>query len=621
MKVFRYIIVALQLLCVVPTCFSFTGQEPTDAEVIKYDKRVEVDGNKLNVLVSTAIQINNAEGHFMTNISIPFSASNKIKDLEASIKDSQGNEVKKLKRKDVSDVSSISGFSLYEDNFNRTFELSHNRYPYVLEYSYSIAYEGFMTVEQWTPVISLNSNTQKASLTLVVPKNFEISIKEQNIDQAVKTELGEHFEYKWYGSFAAEDYKREVYSPPVQSVIPMVSIIPINFDYGIKGSFKSWQTYGQWLERLSTGLHDLPDNEKLAVRQLVKGIPDTKSKVKALYHYLQDNVRYINVSIGIGGMLPYPASYVAENKYGDCKALTNYMQAVLGEVGIEAYCVDIYADDIPLETAEDFPSQQFNHVILAVPDDGDTLWVEATSNTSPFNYLGTFTQNRKALFVNGEKSKIIQVPGLTETDVQRETKIQLSIEGKGQIRANIDATYKGDDFETLQYYLKNESTSELQTYAKSKLPFRQVNYQNIEVAQANRDMPQINIQAEADLSEYGRVFGATKVLPLPPIDFPTLTRPSLRKTPLFIPFPVSFKDEIEVSVSGPVEADLANGNDSIRSSFGYFSIETIKENNRIKILRTFTVYPGKYDLQEYELFYQFIADIDNSRAKTHITIK
>ena len=99
--------------------------------------------------------------------------------------------------------------------------------------------------------------------------------------------------------------------------MPSVTIIPVEYNYAISGSFKDWISYGNWQFDLLQGLNELPDIEKSKILTLIKDIKDEKEKMKILYHYLQDETRYINITIETGGLKPYSATYVSTNKYGD----------------------------------------------------------------------------------------------------------------------------------------------------------------------------------------------------------------------------------------------------------------------------------------------------------------
>src|SRR5690606_22479882 len=150
---------------------------------------------------------------------------------------------------------------------------------------------------------------------------------------------------------------KEDYSPGIYTMLPSVVIIPDNFTYGIDGKFTSWQDFGQWVWYLNQGLDELTQNEKTRISQLFAESDSNLDKIRKCYHYLQENTRYIDVSIDIGGFKPYPAEYVCNNKFGDCKALTNYMKAILKYAGIDSYYSLVYAGD-PNEIFDtSFPSQ------------------------------------------------------------------------------------------------------------------------------------------------------------------------------------------------------------------------------------------------------------------------
>ena len=78
------------------------------------------------------------------------------------------------------------------------------------------------------------------------------------------------------------------------------------------------------------------------------------------------------------------------------------MKVMLNYVAIDSYVTLIKAGTDAAEIKKDFPSQQYNHVILAIPLVNGTIWLENTSNSLPFNYPGTFTMGRYAFTVVSE---------------------------------------------------------------------------------------------------------------------------------------------------------------------------------------------------------------------------
>ena len=157
--------------------------------------------------------------------------------------------------------------------------------------------------------------------------------------------------------------------------------------------------------------------------------------VGEVYSHMQAKTRYVSIQLGIGGFQSLPASLVDEKGYGDCKALTTYMKSMLDSKGINSNYILVRAgSDVP-DVKKEFPSNQFNHVFLGIPTEQDTILIECTSQASPVDYIGTFTDDRNVLWVEKGGSKIIRTPTYSEDDnkIIKEATVFIDEEGNGVV--------------------------------------------------------------------------------------------------------------------------------------------------------------------------------------------
>lgn len=129
--------------------------------------------------------------------------------------------------------------------------------------------------------------------------------------------------------------KQEPYTRPLRERLPMAWFAPTDFYYyGTKGSLRNWTDYGKWEYSLIKGRDILSDAERQELHQLTDGLKTDREKVEAIYKRLEKTTRYVAILLGIGGQQPAPAADVSKSGFGDCKGLSNYMRAMLKEVGI-----------------------------------------------------------------------------------------------------------------------------------------------------------------------------------------------------------------------------------------------------------------------------------------------
>ena len=199
---------------------------------------------------------------------------------------------------------------------------------------------------------------------------------------------------------------------------------------------------GLWYNSLVGNTNRLSPLHQDDIRKLVEGISNDKEKVRVIYHYLQSNFRYVSIQLGIGGFKPFPADFVHEKKYGDCKGLSNYMEACLAAVNIKSYSAWIRSGKDETYIDPDFTYDIFDHQILMVPLDKDTIWLECTSPDNDFGHLGSFTENRYALVMKENGGRLLKTPSGKATDntIRSSADINISPEGEAEVNAGFLST-------------------------------------------------------------------------------------------------------------------------------------------------------------------------------------
>lgn len=585
-----------------------------DAELVSQKTFIEIKNGKLVKDLSFSIKINNRRGEKYTKVLVPYSKMIKVGKLQASVKDQFGKVVKTLKNSDVVDKSYISNISFYEDDFIKEFTLKHNSYPYTLVYSYQTQQSEFIYIDFWHPVLNASVPTLFAELTVTVPNHYSIFYKNQFVDKPDINTLPSKIEYRWKTAYA-EVVKAENYAPSTTNFLPSVAIVPGEFKFDKKGSLSDWTAFGNWQYNLLQGLNDLPVQEKNRIDRLIEKVKDEKEKIRILYHFLQDETRYINVAIETGGLKPYPASYVAKNKYGDCKALTNYFKSVLEYAQIPSYYTKVNAGANIDEVDRSFPSQQFNHIILYIPLSGEEIWLDCTSDNA-FNYLGTFTQGRDAFVIDQDKSRLVVTPALTPEQVLESRTIEFQYKSDSPI-AKFTNTYRGDLYENLSYIDRNFSGSDKLRVIRDYMiddGFQLIDY---EIQNPHRDSIFLQMTYEATAPHIYKHYGNDILIKNVSFKLPPIEKPGERKLPVQIDYPVYKKDTIVYEIPEGFKFQANPDPYKIANKYGSYEIMLIEDSGKLSITKSLLINKGRYPVSEYKEFYNFYLQIIELENKMH----
>jgi hypothetical protein len=406
-----------------------------------------------------------------------YSKLNSINYVNMYLYDIMGKELKHIKKKDMEDKSAVSEINLMDDNRYKEYNFFYKTYPYTVAYEEEDEDNDVRDFHNWYPLRASGISTQHSKYVIIAPKDYEVRYKPMNcIYQPVITTAGDKKIYTWEASNLPAR-KVESSGPGWYEVAPCVLMAPSDFEVeGYKGNMSSWESYGKFINQLRLGRDILPDNVKKKVHELTDNLKNPREKVYALYDFLQKNTRYISIQFGIGGWQPFPAEYVATKRYGDCKALSNYMIALLKEAGITGKYVEIYGGRSVPKLIEDFPCSQANHAISCVPLGKDTIWLECTSQDESPGFMGSFTGDRKAILIDETGGHIVRTPSYSAYDNTARRVINATINGEGNLDAEVLTSYHGVREELPHELMYDASNEEREKYLNSlfHLPTYQV---------------------------------------------------------------------------------------------------------------------------------------------------
>jgi hypothetical protein len=382
-------------------------------------------------------------------------AFRKLEEVQVTVFNDAGFPVKKYLKKDFQQEA--SGGGLVEDGWYYHLKLAAPSYPFTVEYSSSIRFKGILNYPSFD-IEQVDQSVKYAQYSITVPTQLGLRFKNQRTEIKPKiTTEGATQTYQWevenIPAVAHEDG-----SGGWEQSLARVWVGPNQFELdGYAGDMTSWNNFGKWIGDLAVKSLNLTTPQKNYLQSLVAKASTQEEKVRILYQHLQNNFRYVSIQLGIGGLRPFPAAFTEDKKYGDCKALSNYMQACLDAVGIKSYKAAINSNYNSAPVNSEFPRNGFNHMVLCVPMQPDTIWLECTSKTSEFGVLGNFTENRNALLITENGGVLVPTPTSKASNNRLVIKTTVSIGGDGGGDVSTQLFTRGEDREAIISLLQNES--------------------------------------------------------------------------------------------------------------------------------------------------------------------
>lgn len=589
--------------------------------VIRFNtKFLEAEGDEGAVLTCHyAVTVMNEQGKEMAYLIEGYNKFLKYRNISGVLYDKDGRKVRKLKSDEIHDVSNIAAYSLYEDTRVKAATPEYSQYPYTVEYEYKLLLKSVMSYPTWNIVPGFDVSVEQADYSVKIPaeKDFHYLPIALEIEPEVVTNSTHHI-YRWEVKDIAP-IRYEPASGHPGEYFPALYVSPVEINYGgVTGKADTWEEYGNWIWKLVKDKQDFTPETADEIRSVYEGCTSDREIVEVLYQHMQDKVRYVNISVGLGGLEPIAAQRVHEVSYGDCKALTNYMAAMLRVAGIRSVYTVVNAGENAKRVDAGFPSTlQFNHVILMVPLENDSIWLECTSQRLPAGYLGSFTDDRTVLFVTDEGGKLGRSPAFSmhENCVTTTAEVEINSALTALIARErcYGGLYFGGKYNEILYKDETEQLRDIQkSLDLSGFSVKSFSYDYSTDAPLYVKQHMV-VEDDAFITPSGAYIMMNLNLVSTKLSLPTRVRD--RKQQLYIRRPGLLVDTIVFKIPEGIAVDQVPEPAVVTSDFGLYRSEVQQDGDRLIFTRHVAFYNGRFPAERYKDYYAFFKEVTQADAQ------
>jgi tetratricopeptide (TPR) repeat protein len=387
-------------------------------------------------------------------------------------------------------------------------------------------------------------------------------------------------------------------------------------------TYADWDAFASWWWNLIRRQSDVSPAMRDKVAEITAGLPTNAERIRAVYDFVTNDVRYKAWEFGVHGYKPYNTSVIFERRHGDCKDKALLLNAMLGELGIEAYPVLIWAepgrdvDDLSLAMVE-----HFNHCISYLPagDGYPAMFLDGTATWHTTDTVPEMDQGARVLVVRGTEGALEDVPWVAaDANVDART-YTLSVAPNGTGRISMVATPDRNQEVSLRGFLAQEPARRAENLERMLAgSFGSVEVTDVQATDPTDLATPVRLEVQFDGRDVAvrqgnglSLRGAFDAQPLQ-----GLTAAPERETPLVLGAPESARQVIRyrlpdgykpVGLPEPVALD---------APFGRYALTWRMDGQDIVVERTRSLSVPRIEAQEYPGFREFAAQADAADART-----
>src|SRR6218665_950021 len=369
--------------------------------------------------------LDNTGTHLLSEESIEYSSFETVKNIDAYTLNPSGKSSKKVPATNFYTRDADAGGAVFHDDMKETTFL----YPGISEgglrhlaYDEVISMESFPFGFYFYSGISSENPTFIVEVDTAIHVNFKVYNTEKiGLVYTEKLEKGKRI-YSWTCPKAMK-IETEEFAPNPRYYAPQVLGQIAYYNKKKGGRVQVIENINDLHANYAKNVKEVEEetpagNLATIADSITKNIPNEFDKVKAIYYWVQDNIKYIAFEEGLGGFVPRQPSKVVDKRYGDCKDMASLTYSMLKSVGIKSYLTWIGSRDLPYKYS-DFPTSFCdNHMITTYKHEGKNYFLDATNSFQSIEYPTSFIQGKEALIhLSPDEFEVANVPIVSADDI------------------------------------------------------------------------------------------------------------------------------------------------------------------------------------------------------------
>lgn len=420
--------------------------------------------------IRRAVRILRPEGRDAHSImEVDYNSFSKVNYLRGWSITSKGQEYE-TKNSDIMERNATT-YEVYSDLKQKAVKVAGAEVGTVVGFEYETAehpykFQDFWGLQEFDPV-------ERTHYELHLAPGWRFKADWRNHKEEKATE--ENGVINWQVTDVPRIERDEPQRPPAMALAGLV-VFTFLSDKDPSKSYRDWAEFGSWYNQLANGVRDTNPGLQQKVQDLAPASLPLLERVRALAHFAQRDVRYVEISIGKGGWRPHNASDIFTHRYGDCKDKATVLSSMLSQIGVKSYYLLVNTQRGIVDEKSP-PMAFFDHMIIAIslpeasysksmpaiyqhPKLGRLLIFDPTNEYVPFGQIPPYEQANYGLLVGDRGGELIQLP-LSQPEangVLRNAKLKLLPDGT--LQGEIEERYTGFNAMIGRAFLQHETEND-----------------------------------------------------------------------------------------------------------------------------------------------------------------